>query len=58
MQGMGVMHEWLEDQKRRGAFQGPVYGPIGLEITVPDAVTNARPIEAVGDVSMEGVQAT
>jgi hypothetical protein len=46
--GLASMHSWLEAEKRRGAFQGPVYGPMGMEITVRDALSHARPIEAVG----------
>ena len=41
------MHQWLEDEKRAGVFQGPVYGPLGLDITVQDHLRYAKPVEAV-----------
>jgi hypothetical protein len=41
------MNAWLEQQKAAGAFQGEVLGPLGLEITVHDAASHSRVIEAV-----------
>jgi len=45
--GLSGMHAWVEDQRRRGLFQGDVYGPLAAEMTVRDALSHAAPLEAV-----------
>lgn len=45
--GYAGLHTWLEEQKRNGAFKGPVHGPLAVEMTVPDANSHAAVIEAV-----------
>lgn len=45
--GLANMAEWIEAQRRAGTFRGPVCGPLALEMTLLDAISHARPVEAV-----------
>ena len=47
--GLRGMHEWLEAEKQRGSFAGPVHGPLGLEMVLADQ-RYAGAVEAVGAV--------
>ncbi|KAI8462241.1 MAG: P-loop containing nucleoside triphosphate hydrolase protein [Monoraphidium minutum] len=50
--GLAGLHHWLEDVKRRGGvLQGPAFGPLGLEVTLRDALSHAKVIDAAcGDM--------
>ena len=47
--GVGNLHTWLEEEKRKGSFAGEVYGPLGMEIKVLNAASHADVIESVSE---------
>lgn len=45
--GIKDLAGWLAEQWDRGTFQGPALGPLGMEMTLRDAGSHARVVEAV-----------